>query len=51
VSPLMHHLGTHGIRLAPPQLADLKSFLLSLTDSSFVTNPSFSKPAKFPDEN
>jgi cytochrome c peroxidase len=51
ISPLMHHIGTHGIRLSPPQLADLKSFLLALTDSSFVSNPAFSRPAKFPDEN
>ena len=50
VSPLMHHIGTHGIRLSPPQLADLKSFLLTLTDSSFVTNPAFSMPLKFPDD-
>ena len=51
ISPLMHHIGTHGIRLTPPQLADLKSFLLTLTDSAFVTNPSFSRPSNFPDEN
>ncbi|MCX6305830.1 MAG: cytochrome-c peroxidase [Bacteroidetes bacterium] len=51
ISPLMHHIGTHGIRLSPPQLADLKSFLLCLSDSSFVNNPSFSAPSKFPDEN
>ncbi|MEI7660934.1 MAG: cytochrome-c peroxidase, partial [Bacteroidota bacterium] len=49
ISPLMHHIGTRGIRLAPPQLADLKSFLLSLTDSNFVANPAFSKPSGFPD--
>ena len=36
--------------LLEPQLADLKSFLLTLTDSSFVANPSFSRPVKFPDE-
>ncbi|MDP1622308.1 MAG: cytochrome c peroxidase [Bacteroidales bacterium] len=50
ISPLMHHIGTNGIRLNPTQLADLKSFLLSLNDSSFVTNPSFSRPAQFPDD-
>ncbi|MCK9218526.1 MAG: hypothetical protein M0P47_00565 [Bacteroidales bacterium] len=50
ISPLMHHIGTHGIRLTPFQIADLKAFLLSLTDSSFTTNPAFSKPDKFPDE-
>jgi cytochrome c peroxidase len=51
ISPLMHHIVTRGIRLTPGQLADLKLFLLTLTDSSFVSNPSFSKPLKFPDEN
>jgi len=51
INPLMHHIATHGIRLSPPQLSDLKSFLLALTDSSYVINPSFSKPVKFPDEN
>ncbi len=49
INPLMHHIGTHGIRLTPPQLADLKAFLLALTDSSFVVNPAFSVPARFPD--
>ena len=50
ISPLMHHIGSHGIRLTPAQLADLKSFILTLTDSSFVTNPAFARPASFPDE-
>ncbi|MCX6268052.1 MAG: cytochrome-c peroxidase [Bacteroidetes bacterium] len=50
ISPLMHHIGTGGIRLSPPQLADLKSFLLTLSDSSFISNPAFSSPSKFPDE-
>ncbi len=49
ISPLMHHIGTHGVKLVPGQLADLKAFLLTLTDSSFVSNPAFSKPDKFPD--
>jgi cytochrome c peroxidase len=49
ISPLMHHIGTRGIRLTPGQLSDLKSFLLALTDSSFVTNPDFSRPQHFPD--
>jgi cytochrome c peroxidase len=50
IDPLMHHISTHGIRLTPLELGDLKSFLLTLNDSSFVTNPAFSRPAKFPDE-
>jgi cytochrome c peroxidase len=50
ISPLMHHIGTHGIHLSPLQLADLKVFLLTLTDNSFVSDTAFSKPLKFPDE-
>jgi cytochrome c peroxidase len=50
ISPFMHHLSTGGIMLTPMEKADLKSFLLTLTDSSFITNTAFSKPAKFPDE-
>ncbi len=51
ISPLMHHIATGGVRLTPAKLADLKAFLLTLTDSSFVTNPAFSRPLQFPDEN
>jgi cytochrome c peroxidase len=50
ISPLMHHIATGGIRLNPTELADLKAFLLCLTDSSFVENPAFGRPALFPDE-
>ena len=50
ISPLMHHIATKGVRLTPSKKADLKAFLLTLTDSSFIRNPSFAKPAEFPDE-
>lgn len=50
ISPLMHHISTGGVRLTPSQKADLKAFLLTLTDSTFITNPAFSRPAKMPDE-
>jgi cytochrome c peroxidase len=50
ISPLMHHIAAGGVRLTPSQKADLKAFLLSLTDSTFVVNPAFSKPEKMPDE-
>jgi cytochrome c peroxidase len=50
ISPLMHHIATHGVHLTPQQKLDLKAFLLTLTDSTFVTNPAFSRPAKMPDE-
>ncbi len=49
IHPLMHHIAKGGVRLNPTQLADLKAFLLTLTDSSFVTNPAFSAPDSFPD--
>ncbi|MCX6243637.1 MAG: cytochrome-c peroxidase [Bacteroidetes bacterium] len=50
ISPLMHHIATGGVRLTPSQKADLKAFLLTFTDSTFVTNPAFSRPDKMPDE-
>jgi cytochrome c peroxidase len=50
ISPLMHHIATGGVRLTPSQKADLKAFLLTLTDSTFVTNPAFSKPPTMPDQ-
>ena len=50
ISPLMHHIATKGVRLTPSKKADLKAFLLTLTDSSFIRNPAFAKPAAFPDE-
>lgn len=37
ISPLMKHVGTGGVQLTPQEKADLKAFLLSLTDSSFVS--------------
>lgn len=50
ISSLMHHISTGGVRLTPLKKADLKAFLLTLTDSSFVTNPAYGKPDKFPDQ-
>jgi len=50
ISPLMHHIATGGVRLTPSQKADLKAFLLTFTDSTFVTNPVFSMPINMPDE-
>jgi cytochrome c peroxidase len=44
VSPLMHKLEQGGACLTPPQIADLKAFLNTLTDEDFLTNPKFSKP-------
>jgi len=44
VHPLMHKLEQGGAYLTPPQIADLKIFLHTLTDNEFLTNPKFSKP-------
>lgn len=49
IHPLMHHISTGGVRLLPAELADLKAFILTLSDSSFISNPDFSPPDKFPD--
>ncbi len=41
IDPLMKKVGSGGANLNPTEKADIKAFLLTLTDSSFVTNPSF----------
>ncbi|MFH1160666.1 MAG: cytochrome c peroxidase [bacterium] len=48
INPLMHHITTHGNQLTQNEKADLKAFLLTLTDSSFVTNPAFGPPEHLP---
>ena len=49
ISPLMHHVRDHGVRLTLMEKLALKDFLYTLSDSSFLTNPAFSQPAAFPD--
>jgi len=44
VHPLMHKLERGGAWLTPLQIADLKAFLHTLTDTEFLTNPKHSKP-------
>lgn len=36
VSPLMHHINDGGTLLSPSEIADLKAFLMTLTDEDFV---------------
>ena len=48
VHPLMHKIGDNGAQLIPSEKADLKAFLLTLTDLEFITNPAFSKPDGLP---
>lgn len=44
VDPLMKHLSTGGTNMTPGDKYNLYMFLLSLSDSSFVTNPRFQDP-------
>jgi cytochrome c peroxidase len=48
VSPLMHKVTQGGAHLTPQQKADLKAFLLTLTDQSMITNPDFGPPPSLP---
>lgn len=41
IDPLMKKINQGGVQLTPAQKSDLKAFLLTLTDSDFVTNPNF----------
>ncbi len=49
VHPLMHHVNDGGIQLLPSEKSDLIAFIKTLRDDDFLTNPSFSRPAFFPD--
>jgi cytochrome c peroxidase len=42
--PLMQFAFQGGVQLAPEEKADLKAFLLTLTDEEFITNPDFQAP-------
>ncbi|MBL4592650.1 MAG: cytochrome-c peroxidase [Flavobacteriales bacterium] len=44
IDPLMKFVGQGGVQLTPSEKADLKAFLLSLTDNDFITNPAFQDP-------
>ncbi len=50
IDPLMHHVLQGGVQLTPPEKADLKAFIMTLHDSSFLTNPAFAQPDTFPDQ-
>ena len=50
INPLMHHIANGGTQLVPSEKADLKAFILTLSDTSFINNPDLGKPDKFPDE-
>lgn len=44
IDPLMKAVAAGGVHLTPSDKADLKAFLLSLSDESFITNPNFQNP-------
>jgi len=44
VDPLMINMNHGGIHLPQKDIDDLKAFLKTLSDSSFITNPAFSNP-------
>ena len=46
VHPYMHKIDEGGRHLTPTQIADLKAFILTLTDDAFLTDPRFAKPDK-----
>lgn len=48
VHPLMHKINDGGALLTPQEKADLKAFLLTLTDNVLLTNPAYSDPGAFP---
>jgi len=49
VHPLMHHAYDGGIQFTPSEKSDLIAFIKTLRDETFLTNPAFSAPQKFPD--
>ncbi len=48
--PLMHHINDGGVQLTPQEKTDLINFIKTLRDDDFLTNPAYSKPDKFPDQ-
>lgn len=44
IDPLMKAVSRGGVQLTEPDKADLKAFLLSLSDPSFINNPDFQDP-------
>ena len=44
INPLMHHVMDGGVRLTDIEKAQLKAFLNTLTDETFLNNPEYSRP-------
>ena len=45
VDPLMKYVRDYGVQLTDEKKADLKAFLLTLTDHELLTNPAFGPPS------
>lgn len=46
ISPMMAAHENKQMKLSPQQKADLKAFLMTMTDNSFLSNPDYSNPFK-----
>lgn len=44
ISPLMEFASQGGVQLTPQEIAELKAFLLTLSDPDFINNPDFQNP-------
>ena len=44
ISPLMHHVMQGGVRLTRQEKSQLKAFLNTLTDDTFLNNPNYNNP-------
>jgi cytochrome c peroxidase len=44
VDPLMKNVRENGVQLSEEEKADLKAFLLTLTDNELLTNPAYGPP-------
>ena len=44
INPLMHHVMDGGVQLTDLEKAQLKAFLNTLTDETFLNNPEYSRP-------
>ena len=49
INPLMHHVTKGGVQLLPLEKQDLKAFLRTLRDTTFINNPAYASPGVFPD--
>lgn len=49
IDPLMHHISTGGNQLTSIEKAELKAFLMTLSDTAFIHHPVFGPPEAFPE--